>query len=123
MKLVVAGGRDVHLSDKDYQVLEKVVNKMDIDEIITGGATGVDTDAIEWAKARGVKTRIFAAEWERHGRMAGPIRNREMALYADVLLHFPGGKGTQSMIMEARSKNLLVIDGTTKMISWNVQST
>jgi hypothetical protein len=60
---------------------------------------------------------VLPADWRRHGRAAGPIRNRELlelaisraealssaAAPASVLVvAFPGGAGTASLVREAR---------------------
>lgn len=56
------------------------------------------------------KLKIFPADWDKYGRRAGPIRNREMAEYADALLAYWDGKsrGTKNMIEEARARGLKV---------------
>lgn len=46
--------------------------------ICHGGARGADSLAGEWAEANGIPVTVYPADWERHGRAAGPIRNREM---------------------------------------------
>ena len=53
---------------------------------------------------------LYPADWERHGRAAGPIRNEEMAEVSDALIAFWDGKsrGTKSMIEIARRKGLQV---------------
>jgi len=51
------------------------------------------------------------ADWERHGRAAGPIRNQEMAdAGADLCIAFPYGigKGTYDMIERARKAGIPV---------------
>jgi hypothetical protein len=42
------------------------------------GATDADTLAREFGEHKGIPVRTFPADWERHGRAAGPIRNRQM---------------------------------------------
>ena len=53
---------------------------------------------------------LYPADWERHGRAAGPIRNEEMAEVSDALIAFWDGKsrGTKSMIEIAMRKGLQV---------------
>ena len=50
------------------------------------------------------------ADWERHGKAAGPIRNAEMADVSDALIAFWDGQscGTKSMIELAKRKGLQV---------------
>jgi len=45
----------------------------------------------------------FPADWSRHGKSAGPIRNRQMLIEGrpDIVVAFPGGKGTANMIKQA----------------------
>ena len=52
----------------------------------------------------------FPADWERHGKAAGYIRNREMAQNADALVAFWDGesRGTKSMIDLAKEYDLAV---------------
>lgn len=56
-------------------------------------------------------TTPFPADWDAHGKAAGPIRNREMAQYGDALLLIWDGKsrGSASMLKEARSAKLPIM--------------
>lgn len=100
MKVLVCGGRD--FSDRML-----LFNRMDMlhrefgpfTEIIEGDATGADKLAGQWAVARGVPNRKFPASWKHHGLAAGPIRNKVMLQYGpDLVVSFPGGKGTAHMV-------------------------
>jgi hypothetical protein len=66
---------------------------------VSGGAEGVDTIAIEWAKANHLPVNVFPADWSKHGKSAGPIRNAEMAKYADALIciRWDYSKGSKNM--------------------------
>lgn len=46
--------------------------------VITGGAWGADRIAHLAAQARGLATEVYPADWDRHGRRAGPLRNQQM---------------------------------------------
>jgi hypothetical protein len=50
--------------------------------VISGGACGVDQTAVEVAKGRGLKTVVFQADWQKHGREVGPMRNVEIVAHA-----------------------------------------
>jgi len=67
--------------------------------VLSGGATGADTLALEWAIENGVFFIAQPADWKRHGRAAGPIRNQAMldTHHPDWALEFPGGRGTADM--------------------------
>jgi hypothetical protein len=115
MKLLVCGGRDYTDIFNIYRVLEQVCNNHDITEIIEGDASGVDRIAGRWAVGHGRKLTRFPADWERYGKAAGPIRNSQMLDEGrpDICLHFPGGKGTEDMVRQARKAGLTMIDAST----------
>jgi hypothetical protein len=100
MKLIVAGGRDFTDNELLYKKLDKLLESLPITEIVAGGATGADRLGVEWAIERGVTFKEFNADWRHHGKKAGPIRNRQMAEYADSLIAFWDGqsRGTKHMI-------------------------
>lgn len=60
-------------------------------------AQGADGLGERWAKENGVPVRRFYAAWKRLGKPAGPIRNGEMADFAEAGIQLPGGKGTANM--------------------------
>jgi hypothetical protein len=110
MKVIIAGGRDF----VNYDVLKNfcdyiLVNQDDV-EIISGNAVGADALGERYAKERGYKLTLFPADWDKHGKKAGFIRNSVMANVADGLIAFHDGvsKGTAMMIKLAQEKNLKV---------------
>ena len=54
-----------------------------VTEIVSGGAKGVDRLGEWYARQRGLPCKAFPAQWAKYGKSAGPIRNAEMAEYAD----------------------------------------
>lgn len=46
--------------------------------VINGGATGADNMAASLAKVDGLEVITFPADWDTHGKAAGPIRNQQM---------------------------------------------
>ena len=109
MKVIIAGSR--HFNDYKY-FLECISNAdIEIDEIVSGGATGVDEMAERYAEQFNIPIEVVPANWGKYGLAAGPIRNREMAEIGDVLIAIKtSGKGTQSMIREARLRGKGVIE-------------
>lgn len=105
MKLVITGGRNQHLTAENLAQLDTIEN---VTELVSGHASGVDQDAEKWAKNNNIPVKIFLPNWQRYGRAAGPIRNREMAAYADVLVAFSGGAGTQNMLSEAKKVGIII---------------
>lgn len=103
MKCIIAGGRNDHVSsDQITEAIAKAGYK--VTEVISGAATGIDSDGEKWATAHSIPTTLFPALWDTHGKKAGPIRNKEMASYADCLIAFWNGKspGTKNMIDNMR---------------------
>ena len=93
MKLIIAAGRDYQFSHWDSQALAKLHEEHPIAEVVGGEETACGE---EWARKRGIPVRAFPAEWAKHGKAAGPIRNRQMAEYADAIALFPGGPADTS---------------------------
>lgn len=103
MRVLVCGGRDYGQDryERDYirdQLLKfHELNK--VTEVITGGAVGVDTVTLNWAKDNNLEWERCPAQWKKYGKAAGAIRNRQMLLdhKPDHVIVFPGGKGTEDM--------------------------
>ena len=108
LKVIIAGGRDFD----DYKRLKTVCDftlfKYDNIEIVSGGAKGADALGERYAKEKGYEVKHFRADWDKHNKAAGPIRNKEMAEYADACIVFWDGlsKGTQNMIKNASGQGL-----------------
>lgn len=78
--------------------------------LVSGAAEGVDTWAEEAANARGLKTKIFHADWDGLGRRAGPIRNEQIIAAADEVVAFWDGKsrGTLNAVCLAQEEGLAI---------------
>ena len=68
--------------------------------IISGGARGADALGERYAKEEGFALERYPAEWEKFGKIAGPIRNSQMAKLGDFFICFWDGvsPGTKNMI-------------------------
>ena len=110
MKVLVCGGRYY----ADRLRVDQVLCDLKPEKVIHGAAQGADTLAAEWALDMGVPVEAYPADWERHGRAAGPIRNRHMLEDScpDVVVAFPGGKGTADMVKRAKARGVRVIEVT-----------
>ena len=106
MKVIIAGGRDYKLTKSDWDALRQI----DITEVVSGECSGVDRDGETYAHWIGVRVKMFPPDWKGQGRAAGPLRNRKMAQYADAVVLFPGGKGTDSMHKEACLAEIKIYD-------------
>lgn len=73
------------------------------DEIVSGGAKGVDTLAREYAVKHGIRLTEFLPDYSRYKRGAPLKRNEQIIEYADVILAFWDGqsKGTKFVIDKA----------------------
>ena len=100
MKTVIAGSRKI----KDYsELLTAILHcSFDITEVVCGMAVGVDQMGEKWARVNNLPVKEMPADWNKHGKPAGPIRNRQMSLYADCAIILWDGKstGTLNMISE-----------------------
>lgn len=101
LKVAVTGGRDY----EDASLVEDTLRMLYVQEgeftLLHGGAPGVDSFAKQWAIDSGFTSQEFPANWAAFGKAAGPIRNRDMVREADMLIAFPGGRGTADCIKAA----------------------
>lgn len=107
MRIIIAGGRDFVATPEHERWLDDTIGDI-VTEVVSGAARGADTFGEHWAKERSVPVKLFPAFWRVYGRSAGHRRNRQMAEYAEGLVAFPGGKGTESMIRYAKQRGLRV---------------
>jgi hypothetical protein len=107
MKVLVCGGRD--FSQREWLIA--VLDVMNPTVIMQGGADGADLIAKEWAMSRCKPHWTFPADWDTHGKAAGPIRNKLMLDLGkpDVVAAFPGGRGTSNMIALAIAAGVEVL--------------
>ena len=79
--------------------------------IVTGGASGADALAYNFAVSNHLETETYPADWGKYGKSAGPIRNQQMVDTApDEVLAFPHGesRGTRGCIKMAEVAGLKV---------------
>jgi hypothetical protein len=113
IKILVCGGRDFN----DYKYLKQVLNRLQkqrgpFKKIIHGAARGADSLAAQYAAWYEIPVKAFPADWHKHGFAAGPIRNVQMLLDGkpDLVIAFPGGKGTANMIKVAKAAEVEVYE-------------
>ncbi len=113
MKLIIAGSRDIKLTVDDLDnLIKKHFNTIEIKEVVSGCANGVDTTGILWANKNNIPIKKFIPDWS-IGKSAGHIRNRQMGDYADqAIVIYNGSNGSQGMIdyMKKIKKPCIVID-------------
>jgi predicted Rossmann-fold nucleotide-binding protein len=120
MKAIICGGRNNHLSNEDKEYLKT----LGITHVVSGGATGVDTDAVQWAEENNIPYTIMMANWgditnpkavvrtkkdgTKYDVTAGFRRNQEMAEISEACVAFKGGNGTKDMWSRAKKQGLKI---------------
>lgn len=108
MKTIIAGSRTA----ESYADLLKAIAVIAWvpTQVISGTARGADRLGERWALENNVPIRRFPADWNKHGKKAGYLRNAEMLKHADALIALWDGqsKGTAHMINIAREQGLTV---------------
>ncbi len=97
MRIAIVGSRNITSLN-----LEEFVSQGD--EIVSGGAVGVDSCAAEYARKTGLKLTEFLPQYTLYGRAAPIVRNKKIVDYADKIIIFWNGvsKGTLSVIKYAQ---------------------
>jgi hypothetical protein len=125
MKILVCGQRDFQNKKFLYENLDDLNKELrsnlgeGITKVIQGGAKGADLLGKQWARDRNILCSEFPADWNKHGKSAGPIRNNQMlkegrphfvvAFYHDK----QSSKGTKNMVFQAKQAGVPVIEYTT----------
>lgn len=113
MNIIVCGSRTI--TDRKFVegTLDRLTARLDEVLVIVGDAKGVDRLAFDWAMKNGFTVRRHYADWDKHKKAAGPIRNREMIAdagpKAGVIALWDGeSPGTADCIAQARKAGLKV---------------
>lgn len=127
-RILVCGGRDYgNTKEEFFEICEKL-NDLCLDKgwilqpdeygnwmpnvfVISGKADGVDAVANNWAIVNWCGYMEFPADWDKYGKAAGPIRNKQMLDEGmpHFVVAFKGGKGTANMIKQAKEAGIPVI--------------
>ena len=107
LRVVVAGCRNYNNYEEAKAYIDILLSKVRKENeiiIVSGGATGADALGERYAEENGLSVERYLADWDRYGRRAGPIRNKQMAEVCDFVICFWDGKsrGTKSMIEYAK---------------------
>lgn len=124
MRVLVCGGRDFTDRFYVYSWLDKLFAPSYGDSaeaqpwwlprpdlfLVLGGARGVDTHALDWAVVNWVRHVVYEAQWDKHGKAAGVIRNQQMLDEGkpEIVVAFPGGRGTEDMVNRAKKAGLCI---------------
>jgi hypothetical protein len=111
-RVLVCGGRDFDDHDLMFRVLNGILSDRWGEglTIIHGGARGADRLAGSWAEYKGVDVEVYLADWNKHGKQAGYIRNSQMLEEGqpDLVVAFEGGRGTAMMVELAHDEGVPV---------------
>ncbi len=117
MRLLVCGDRNWDEPERVEDAILFTWAEYDHSEyflVISGGARGADTHAREACEKHGITFLEFPAEWDKHGRKAGPIRNQQMIdegepMQALAFHHdLAKSKGTKDMVRRLNLNNIPV---------------
>lgn len=110
--VIITGSRDFNDAGRIFRCLSIEHELSPITLLVQGGARGADHHALRWAWAHNVKSITVHADWDQHGKAAGPIRNIEMLDgFPDArVIAFPLGKsiGTRHCMREAAKRGMKV---------------
>lgn len=111
--VVVFGGRKFNNKKIFYRFMDRYHAKYKFTDVVSGGASGTDTLAIEWAKDNRLSVHIERAQWQDfrepclrksgpfgdYNALAGSNRNQLMIdkYKPQYAVEFPGGTGTADM--------------------------
>lgn len=124
MRVLICGGRDYTDWETFRDKLEAIAlerfprtpedeygNYLYAVTIIQGDAKGADHLAVSWAMVNWAHLLSFPADWDKYGKRAGYIRNKQMLDEGkpDLVIAFPGGKGTDMMVDLARKAGVEVV--------------
>ena len=113
MKILVCGGRSYGDVEKVFEILDCIHTLSPIAYLVHGNAKGADRLAEDWAIQAKVCPLSYPADWNRHGKSAGPKRNRQMLDEnpdVKLVVAFPGGAGTENMTTLAKARNIRVME-------------
>lgn len=116
MRVIICGGRDYDDKSMVRRVLFWLRDQTDLEvfEVAHGNClTGADSMAQDWNDQYNKETPVakYPADWRKLAGPAGPIRNSFMLddFRPNIVVAFPGGKGTADMVAKAKAAGVTVI--------------
>ena len=110
-RVIIAGSRSCpQYNEELFEKISELTGHMSPDdmEIVSGTAFGADRLGENYAQKYGIQVTLFAPDWYKYKKAAGPIRNKQMAQYSTHLIALWDGKsrGTSNMIELAKQHGL-----------------
>ena len=112
-KILFCGDRNYRNKNAIWNVMRDLIEEFGKFTAIHGDARGADKLSGEVAEEFNLKVEKYPADWNKYGKFAGPIRNREMLdQRPDLVIAFhpfiSNSKGTKDCISEARKRKIEV---------------
>lgn len=94
------------------RVLDDILDWVGSVFVIDGAAPGADSQGYTWRLYAQQAGQRFPADWDKHGKSAGSIRNQLMLFEGkpDIVVAFPGGVGTADMVRKAKRAGVPVLE-------------
>jgi len=110
-RTIIAGSREILNRDAVFDAIASC--PWSISVVLCGMARGADSIGEMWANQNKIPVERYPAQWNRHGKSAGPIRNELMAVAAGgegglVLVWYGDSPGSRHMLGIARSRGLAI---------------
>jgi hypothetical protein len=115
---LITGSRDFPWSEHEqiYSTLDSHLRWHPVTVMINGLAKGADTICHIWASENGVPIEEYPADWNKYGKGAGPVRNKQMLnrlmekkssiVYAFFYGDPSASKGTANMVSQCQSNGI-----------------
>ena len=114
IRLAVIGSRDFNNFEIAKYLLDQLSSNYESISIVSGGARGADNIAEKYAADRNIEIKVIPADWDKHGKAAGFIRNQEIWDNSDIGIAFWDGesKGTAHSfdIAKKQGKELFIFN-------------
>lgn len=114
MRVLICGSRDFMDAEFLNSTLDMLHSKYHFTCVIEGEAMGADKLSAAWAARNDVPVEKYPADWNRYGRGAGPVRNKQMITSGkpDRVIAFSyaiaASKGTANMMRQAEQHDIPV---------------
>jgi hypothetical protein len=105
---LVCGGRKFADQAMFDDVMQRLTGMFGCPSKIVHGdcPTGADQMADAWARRMAIEVKPEPADWDKHDKAAGPIRNEDMLHKHKPkrVIAFPGRNGTADMVRRAKNR-------------------
>lgn len=89
MKISISGSRYYNDYQNFSRILRYYKENIHITHINIGDAKGVDSMCVRFCQENNINYTILKADWNKHGKAAGPIRNDDIIKDTLLLIAFP----------------------------------